>query len=77
MTHSRETYFAAVRSRTGTGAPLHIGARTPFQAHCRCSRGTLSFEVARDDSRFDGLQLVGTHKVGSHLRGDRDFPMAA
>jgi hypothetical protein len=23
----------------------------------------------RDDSQFDGLQLVGTQKVGAHLRG--------
>jgi hypothetical protein len=27
--------------------------------------------VVRDDSQFDGLQLVGAHKEGSHLRGDR------
>jgi hypothetical protein len=34
-------------------------------------------DVARDDSQFDGLQLVGTQKVGAHLRGDRVLRCAA
>jgi len=34
-------------------------------------------DVARDDSQFDGLQLVGTQKVGARLRGDRVLRCAA
>jgi hypothetical protein len=32
---------------------------------------------SRDDSQFDGLQSVGTHKVRAHLRGDRVLRWAA